>query len=250
MPHLDLTTIDIKALAREIRAAGITVAQHSYTIENEELSEASQALANIAERLEKWRLYQADALRREALAIATQRAALDGFERKDGPEMTPCEKALFHKIASIAEGAPAQLGEIAQQLDPLENSEALTSGHSEASDPKKQVLEVLSGLVNSLPDTPQMKPVANALDEAMDTIDGYGRWPGPDDLPEDFRHHVAIWQYKGNLRGGIVIIEESTGEIHPMVADYSDLETMYSGGLYASWAAAYAAIGMALDLRK
>jgi len=85
------------------------------------------------------------------------------------------------------------------------------------------------------------------LRQTMDWLDGMPPIPGPDSLSDEFKCEVATWNYKGNLRGGIHVIKDVSGAIHPMVADYGDFERMYSGGLYDTWAEAYAAIGAALD---
>lgn len=67
------------------------------------------------------------------------------------------------------------------------------------------------------------------------------------ELSSEFKANVATWHYKGNLWGGLHVARESSGAIHPTVADYVDPETTHSGGLYDSWAEAFAAIGAALD---
>lgn len=224
MPHHNITD-DIKAMAREIRATGIAVAKQANqlqllgkTLEAEALSEAAQEMSSAAERLEAWRLHKADALR----GLATW---LD------------------------PESAAQELREIAQQLDPCGLDGA---DHAEPTtrSAKAQALDALKQLDKSLPATPETEQVSNVLNEAMDAIDGYGKWPEPSDLSDEFKAQIAIWHHKGNLRGGIDLTEESTGEIHVTVADYAHMETLYSGGLYATWAAAYAAIGVALDARK
>lgn len=117
--------MDLKALARQIRAHGIEVSKESTRLlEDGEidraraLSEASTGLAALAGGLEAWRQQQAGALRRIALATATQRASLEDFELRDGPKMSSLEKLHFHKAANITQDAPAMLEEIAQQLDP------------------------------------------------------------------------------------------------------------------------------------
>ena len=216
---------NIKALTRCVRSAGSAVATQGIQLqakgerlEAEALDEATQKLMATAEALERWRLQQADALRRLATWLDP-------------------------------ESATQELREIAQQLDPCDLDGA---DHAEpaARSAKTQALDALTQLDKSLPDTPETEQVSSVLNEAMDAIDGYGKWPEPSDLSEEFKAQIAIWHHKGNLRGGIDLTEESTGEIHVTVADYANMETLYSGGLYDTWAAAYAAIGVALDAGK
>lgn len=118
--------INFKALVRVLRAHGITVGKESTSLieqgKDEEaatLSVAATDLGELSNRLEPWRLHQADTLRRLALAVATQRAALDDFEMKDGPDMRPREKIAFHRAANITHGIAQELEALAQQLDAL-----------------------------------------------------------------------------------------------------------------------------------
>lgn len=145
--------------------------------------------------------------------------------------------AVIHDTRDAGYGSPA----IALR-DALNHDEP-----PQAASPKNRALDALVNLANSLQGTPDGDHVAGMIREAMDTIDGYGQWPEPEQLSEAFKENVATWHYKGNLRGGIHVIEDVSGQIHPMVADYVHLETMHSGGLYDSWAAAFAAVGAALD---
>lgn len=116
---------DIKALVRRVRSAGSAVSkeagmlqQKGHALEADNLSASVQELMSATETLELWRLRQAEELRRIALAVATQRAQLDEFERRDGPDMRPREKTLFLKAANITNGTAQDLEQIAQQLDP------------------------------------------------------------------------------------------------------------------------------------
>lgn len=131
MPNDKAPQIDFKALAREIRSHGIGAGQEANRLledgeieRAQALSEASTALAARAVELEEWRQEQARTLRRAALATATQRGALADFEMKDGPEMRPREKILFHNAANITEGLQEVLEEIAHQLNPRNQEEA------------------------------------------------------------------------------------------------------------------------------
>ena len=130
MPNDRAPEIDFRALAREIRAHGIAVGRESNQVleeGNDEraaiLSEAAAGIFAIAERLEGWRRHEAVILRELARTTTAQRAALEEFERKDGPDMRPREKVLFHKAANITQGNAQALASIAQQLDPREESE-------------------------------------------------------------------------------------------------------------------------------
>lgn len=119
--------INFKALVRVLRAHGITVGHESARLseqgqpeEASSLLQASSDLDELSNRLEPWRLHQADTLRRLALAVATQRAALDDFEMKDAPDMRPREKVAFHRAANITQGVAQDLEALAQQLDELQ----------------------------------------------------------------------------------------------------------------------------------
>lgn len=105
----------------------------------------------------------------------------------------------------------------------------------------------LGALATTLEGTPEGDREASLIHDARDAIAGDGRWPEPADLSDEFKANVATWQYKGNVWGGLHIVKDVSGLIHPMVADYVHLETMHSGGLYGSWAEAFAAYGAALD---
>lgn len=256
------------------------------TLEAEALSEAAQEMSSAAERLEAWRLHKADALRGLATWLDPEYAAqelreiaqqLDPRDQKeiarshDEPPSAVNLSALNIVAAGMASQAAyyrqiAAHHEIkakpvtASTLDEVADSLELTHRHlldamglSEPlhdNTPKEQAIEALAVLAVSLEGSPEGAQIADTIRETIDTIDGYGKWPEPSDLSDEFKAQIAIWHHKGNLRGGIDLTEESTGEIHVTVADYVHMETLYSGGLYATWAAAYAAIGVALDARK
>ncbi|MBZ9540516.1 hypothetical protein [Modicisalibacter tunisiensis] len=145
--------------------------------------------------------------------------------------------AVIHDTRDAGYGSPG----IALR-DALNHDEPLHQGSAQ-----ERALDALANLASVLQGSPDGDHVAGMIREAMDTIDGYGKWPTPEDLSEEFKANVATWQYKGNLWGGLHIVRDVSGAIHPMVADYVHLETMHSGGLYDSWAAAFAAFGAALD---
>lgn len=71
------------------------------------------------------------------------------------------------------------------------------------------------------------------------------------DVPsDDFRDNVSTWKYKGNLFGGIDLLEHPNGDIEPLVSDYTSPDPMaqqYSGGRFRTWREAFAAFGTALD---
>ncbi|SFI20513.1 hypothetical protein [Modicisalibacter xianhensis] len=68
------------------------------------------------------------------------------------------------------------------------------------------------------------------------------------ELSDDFRDNVRTWKHKGNLFGGIDLLEYPNGDIEPVVADYTDLRgRQISGGRYQTWQEAFAAFGAALD---
>ncbi|MFD1210421.1 hypothetical protein, partial [Modicisalibacter tunisiensis] len=119
------------ALAREIRTHGIAVGRESNQVLEEgnderaaTLSEAAAGIFAIAERLEGWRRHEAVTLRELARTTTAQRAALEEFECKDGPDMRPREKVLFHKAANLTEGNAQALASLAQQLDPQHQEES------------------------------------------------------------------------------------------------------------------------------
>lgn len=159
------------------------------------------------------------------------------------PDMGAYEWRILERGAVIHDTRDAGYGSPSIALrDALNHDEPPHQGSAQ-----ERALDALANLAASLQGTPDGDHVAGMIREAMDTIDGYAKWPAPDDLSDEFKSEVATWYHKGNLRGGIHVIKDVSGAIHPMVADYVHLETMHSGGLYDSWAAAYAAIGAALD---
>lgn len=124
MPNSSASELDFKALARTIRAHGITAGKESSQLLEEGELERAEALGHAAdelncaaERLEAWRRHQGEELRSMGLAVATQRVALNEFEQRDGPDMRPREKVQFHKAANITDGVAEALGSIVQQLD-------------------------------------------------------------------------------------------------------------------------------------
>lgn len=154
------------------------------------------------------------------------------------------EEGKIERAEALAEASTA-LAVLAGKVEEWRQQEAVVAPDS--NDPKAKALDALANLVDDLEGTPEGSRVADILRETVDTIDGYGKWPVPEQLSDEFKDNVATWQYKGNLWGGLQVVEDVSGAIHPTVADYVDLKTLHSGGLYNTWAEAFAAIGAALD---
>lgn len=126
MSHPEETRIDFASLARKLRARGVAVELEAASLQQqgkdedaERLAAPARELLAMAEALEAWRRAQASEIRLAAVAVASQRFALEDFERGDGPDdLAERKKPYFRQAADMTSGVAQTLEGIAQQLDP------------------------------------------------------------------------------------------------------------------------------------
>lgn len=124
MAHREPSAVDIKALTREVRAAGIAIGKEASqlhgadrALEAQGLVEAGQDLNDLAETLEAWRLHRAEALRQISLSMAKLTACLKDPGLHSELGIPASGRELFNDAARLAEGAALGCAEIALQLD-------------------------------------------------------------------------------------------------------------------------------------
>lgn len=131
MSHPEQPRIDFESLARKLQAKGsliqleaVSLQQQGRNEDAERLASPAQELLDVAEALETWRRAQATEIRLAAVSVASQRFALEDFERGDGPDdLGERKKPYFKEAADMTSGVAQALEGIAQQLDPRHKEE-------------------------------------------------------------------------------------------------------------------------------
>ncbi|NIC37183.1 hypothetical protein HBJ58_10890 [Halomonas desiderata] len=138
MPSSTAPTIDIKALARDIRKQAMLLSseimqarrQGAGSEATKHLEEAGGELQRMAEELEAWRLQAAELLRRQALTSALKNYALGNLHRSinvRGETLSESDRKMIRQLVEEALDLPDEMKHIAQQLDPREpEQQALT----------------------------------------------------------------------------------------------------------------------------
>lgn len=141
--------------------------------------------------------------------------------------MTACQGINYDDPAIALEDAQA-------------HDEALRVGLAE------YALDQLGGLACRLEGSPEGNRIADIVRAPMDELDGVPSWPRGEHLPLTFICGVQTWQYKGNLWGGVNVIE---ADKHGYIAAVLETDmTWLEGWRGDTWAEAFAAIGAALDV--